>query len=135
VTEATATACLNRIARPDGTFAIVAMDQRNMLRRMYKAVGRVPEEAHIIGLKADIACALNPDASTMLVDPDMGAPAVARDEVLTSGLRLPGCSRAGGQELLAWFTFLSGEGRRRLDQCVEAIDGRARPWASVGTSR
>ena len=29
------------------------------------------------------------------------------------------------------YRFLADEGRRRLDACVEAIDGRARHWASA----
>lgn len=35
---------LDRIATPDGTFAIVAMDQRNTLRRMYVAAGLTPSQ-------------------------------------------------------------------------------------------
>lgn len=74
------------IARPDGTFAIVAMDQRNTLRRMFAAAGRTPDDADMTDLKADIARALSPSASAMLVDPDLGAPAVARE-----GVTAPGC--------------------------------------------
>lgn len=77
---------LDRIARPDGTFAIVAMDQRNTLRRMFTAVGRTPDDADMTDLKADIARALSPSASAMLVDPDLGAPACLRP-----GVMAPGC--------------------------------------------
>lgn len=66
-TRTTATG-LDRIARPDGTFAIVAMDQRNTLRRMFATVGRTPDDADMTDLKADIARALSPSASAMLVD-------------------------------------------------------------------
>lgn len=77
---------LDRIARPDGTFAIIAMDQRNTLRRMFTAAGRTPDDADMTDLKADIARALSPIASGMLVDPDLGAPAVRRP-----GVMAPGC--------------------------------------------
>ena len=40
-----ARAGLAAVAGPDGTLAIVAMDQRNTLRRMLTAVGRPPTRA------------------------------------------------------------------------------------------
>lgn len=76
---------LDRVARPDGTFAIVAMDQRNTLRRMVTAAGRTPDDALMTDLKADIARALSPSASAMLVDPDLGGPACRRPGVLAPG--------------------------------------------------
>jgi tagatose-1,6-bisphosphate aldolase len=85
-TDTAARTGLDRIARPDGTFAIIAMDQRNTLRRMFSAVGRTPDDADMTDLKADIARALSPSASGMLVDPDLGAPAVRRP-----GVMAPGC--------------------------------------------
>jgi len=39
MTQSTTTAGLAGIATPNDTFAIIAMDQRNTLKRMYAAVG------------------------------------------------------------------------------------------------
>jgi tagatose 1,6-diphosphate aldolase/sulfofructosephosphate aldolase len=35
-----------------------------------------------------------------------------------------------GPERLA---YLAGEGKRRLDECLAAIDGRARPWQEAAS--
>ncbi|HVV21991.1 MAG TPA: hypothetical protein VHF06_21330 [Pseudonocardiaceae bacterium] len=80
---------LDAIADADGVFAIVAMDQRNTLRRMYAAVGRpdVTDE-ELFTVKADVAAALTPLASGILLDPTYGVPAVTRAGALadTCGL-------------------------------------------------
>jgi tagatose-1,6-bisphosphate aldolase len=80
---------LDAIADADGVFAIVAMDQRNTLRRMYAAVGRpdVTDE-ELFAVKADVAAALTPLASGILLDPTYGVPAVTRAGALadTCGL-------------------------------------------------
>lgn len=83
--SATTAQGLDALARPDGTFAVVAMDQRNTLRRMFTAVGRTADDADLVDLKADIARGLSPSASAMLVDPDIGLPAVQRPGVLAEG--------------------------------------------------
>jgi tagatose-1,6-bisphosphate aldolase len=46
---------LQDIAGPDGTFAVVAIDQRNTLKRMYAAAGR-PDvtDDELISFKADV---------------------------------------------------------------------------------
>lgn len=67
---------LDAIARPDGTFAIVAMDQRNTLRRMLTAVERPTDSETIRSFKVDVTEALSPAASGLLLDPDFGVPAV-----------------------------------------------------------
>lgn len=73
------------IASPDGTFAVVAMDQRNTLKRMYAAVGvDDPADDELRAIKADVVTALAPAASAFLLDPTYGVPAldsldVARD--------------------------------------------------------
>lgn len=67
---------LGAIAGDDGTFAIVAMDQRNTLRRMFTAVGRPTENDELAAFKVDVTAALSGGASGMLLDPDFGVPAV-----------------------------------------------------------
>lgn len=65
------------IAAPDGTFAVVAMDQRNTLKRMYAAVGiEDPGTDELQGVKADVIRALSPLASAFLLDPTYGMPAL-----------------------------------------------------------
>lgn len=71
------TAGLRSIATDDDTLAIVAMDQRNTLRRMYHAVGvQQPTSEQMSGLKAAIITALRGSASAFLIDPTYGVPAV-----------------------------------------------------------
>jgi tagatose-1,6-bisphosphate aldolase len=67
---------LDAIAAENGTFAIIAMDQRNTLRRMFTAVGREGTDAELRGAKADVARALTPLASGLLSDPTYGVPAI-----------------------------------------------------------
>lgn len=64
------------IAGPDGIFAIIAMDQRNTLRRMFTAVGIDATDEDLRQSKADVARALSPTASGILFDPTYGVPAV-----------------------------------------------------------
>jgi tagatose-1,6-bisphosphate aldolase len=78
VTSHTSAAGLQDIAGPDGTFAVVAIDQRGTLRRMYAASGRPDAPAEeLIAFKADVLGALD-NASAVLVDPTFGVPALAR---------------------------------------------------------
>jgi tagatose-1,6-bisphosphate aldolase len=72
------------IAFEDGVFAIIAMDQRNTLRRMFKALDIDAGEEDIRAVKADVARALTPAASGMLLDPTYGVPAVTEAQVLAS---------------------------------------------------
>lgn len=72
------------IASKDGVFAIIAMDQRNTLRRMFEAVGIEPSEENLLTVKADVARALTPVASGMLLDPTYGVPAVTEAHALAS---------------------------------------------------
>lgn len=67
---------LDTIAGPDGVFSIVAMDQRNTLRRMFDAVGKTATDANMGAVKVDVVRALSPAASGVLLDPDFGVPAV-----------------------------------------------------------
>jgi tagatose 1,6-diphosphate aldolase/sulfofructosephosphate aldolase len=70
------TRSLADIATPDGIFSIIAMDQRNTLRRMFSAVGIDATDDDLIKAKSDVACALTPLASGILFDPTYGVPAV-----------------------------------------------------------
>jgi tagatose-1,6-bisphosphate aldolase len=75
----TRTTSLDDIATSDGTFAVVAMDQRNTLKRMYAAVGMdSAAESELRDIKADVVTALAPSASAFLLDPTYGVPALAQ---------------------------------------------------------
>lgn len=76
---------LDAIAGPDGTFAIVAMDQRNTLRRMLTVVERPTDPETIRAFKVDVTEALSPAASGILLDPDFGVPAVHEAGALAGG--------------------------------------------------
>jgi tagatose-1,6-bisphosphate aldolase len=70
---------LASIATPDGTLAIIAMDQRNTLKQMYAAVGIDDADAEeLTAIKADTIEALRGSASAFLLDPDYGVPALQR---------------------------------------------------------
>jgi tagatose-1,6-bisphosphate aldolase len=60
----------------DGVFSIIAMDQRNTLRRMFSAVGIEASDAELVTAKTDVARVLTPLASGILFDPTYGVPAV-----------------------------------------------------------
>ena len=79
---------LDDIATPDGVFAIIAMDQRNTLRRMFSAVGIEATDDDLLRSKADVARALSPLASGILFDPTYGVPAITGNDALaeTCGL-------------------------------------------------
>ena len=69
---------LHDIAGPEGTFGVVALDQRNTLKRMYAAAGQPdPADDELISFKADVLSAVD-NASAVLVDPGYGVPALAR---------------------------------------------------------
>jgi len=77
VSTAPTSASLGDIALDDGTFAVVAMDQRNTLKRMYAAVGNdSPTIEDLQGIKEDTIAALSPLASAFLLDPTYGVPAL-----------------------------------------------------------
>jgi tagatose-1,6-bisphosphate aldolase len=70
------TRSLADIATPDGVFSIIAMDQRNTLRRMFSAVGIDATDDDLVAAKTDVARALTPLASGILFDPTYGVPAI-----------------------------------------------------------
>jgi tagatose-1,6-bisphosphate aldolase len=82
------TRSLDDIAAEGGTFAIVAMDQRNTLRRMFTAIGREGTDRQLRDAKADVARVLTPLASGLLSDPTYGVPAITEADALapTCGL-------------------------------------------------
>lgn len=76
---ATTSKTLADIARDDNTFAIVAMDQRNTLKRMYRAAGVAdPDLDELIAIKTDTVAALRGTASAFLLDPTYGVPALSQ---------------------------------------------------------
>jgi len=100
---------LASIARPDGTLAIVAMDQRNTLRRMLTAVDRPTGPDELREFKVDVTAALSPAASAMLLDPEFGVPAVQ-----AAGAMAPSCATLVAVEPAERDTF-NGEPQSRRD--------------------
>ncbi|WP_243795209.1 hypothetical protein [Saccharopolyspora gloriosae] len=82
------TAALADIAQSDGTFAIVALDQRNTLRRMFTAANQPIDDDLLRSFKGDVVGGLSPSASGLLVDPDFGVPAAVTDGNLAPGAGL-----------------------------------------------
>ena len=76
------------IATPDGLFSIIAMDQRNTLRRMFSAVGIEATDEDLRQAKADVARALTPLASGILFDPTYGVPAITGNDALAESCGL-----------------------------------------------
>lgn len=78
-TTSTMPTSLDAIAASDGRFAVVAMDQRNTLKRMYTSRGiDDPTAEELTAIKADVVEALAPAASAFLLDPTYGVPALAQ---------------------------------------------------------
>ena len=63
-------AAVARIARPSGTFAMVAMDQRESLRTMLGEHGHEPTPERVERFKVAVATELAPHASGLLIDRD-----------------------------------------------------------------
>jgi sulfofructosephosphate aldolase len=61
---------LDAIARPTGTFAMVAMDQRESLRTMFRAHGHDASDRRVARFKQAVARELAPHASGFLIEPD-----------------------------------------------------------------
>jgi tagatose-1,6-bisphosphate aldolase len=102
------------IASKDGVFAIIAMDQRNTLRRMFKAVDIDASEEDIRAVKADVARALTPAASGMLLDPTYGVPAITEAHALA-----PDCGLLVAAEPSIRDSY-NGEPRTRRDPKLNA---------------
>ena len=61
---------LEALARPSGTFAMVAMDQRESLRTMLRAHGHDSGDERVRSFKTAVARELAPHASGFLIDRD-----------------------------------------------------------------
>ena len=72
------TGTLDDIATDTHLFSIIAMDQRNTLRRMFTAVGLDASDDDLRTAKADVARVLTPAATGLLSDPTYGVPAITQ---------------------------------------------------------
>jgi sulfofructosephosphate aldolase len=102
------------IAFDNGVFAIVAMDQRNTLRRMFKDVDIDAGDEDLRAAKVDVARALTPAASGILLDPTYGVPAVTESHALA-----PGCGLLVAAEPSIRDSY-NGEPRTRRDPELNA---------------
>ena len=102
------------IAFDNGVFAIIAMDQRNTLRRMFKDVDIDASEEDLRAAKVDVARALTPAASGILLDPTYGVPAVTESHALA-----PGCGLLVAAEPSIRDSY-NGEPRTRRDPELNA---------------
>ena len=75
---------LSSISNSDGIFSIVAMDQRNTLKKMFTAVGVTATDEDMFGAKIAVASALSKAASGILLDPTWGVPAVNENDILAT---------------------------------------------------
>ena len=82
MTYATQARTLDDIAADNHVFCIIAMDQRNTLRRMFTAVGLDATDDDLRVAKADVARVLTPAASGLLSDPTYGVPAITAAKAL-----------------------------------------------------
>jgi sulfofructosephosphate aldolase len=79
---------LDRLARPSGTFAMVAMDQRESLRTMLTEEGRPADDAALTAFKLEVAAVLAPLASAFLIDRHYAFADLVRDRPLPAGCGL-----------------------------------------------
>jgi tagatose-1,6-bisphosphate aldolase len=73
---------LDDIATGSHVFSIIAMDQRNTLRRMFTAAGLEAGDDDLRTAKADVARVLTPAATGLLSDPTYGVPAITQCRAL-----------------------------------------------------
>jgi tagatose-1,6-bisphosphate aldolase len=108
------TGTLDDIANDSHVFSIIAMDQRNTLRRMFTAVGLDASDDDLRTAKADVARVLTPAASGLLSDPTYGVPAITQAKALA-----PSCGllvAAEPSERRSW----EGEPRTHRDPALDA---------------
>ena len=84
--QRSATAGLATLARPDGAFAMLAIDQRESLRTLLLAAGHGGADADLSAFKVAVARELSPAASGMLVDRDYGL-----GPIMAAGAVAPTC--------------------------------------------
>jgi sulfofructosephosphate aldolase len=78
---------LDALARPSGTFLMVAMDQRESLRTMLKERGHDASDARLADFKVAVTRELSPHASALLVDSEYGW----FDRITSESLVAPDC--------------------------------------------
>ena len=105
---------LGDIAADNGVFSIIAMDQRNTLRRMFTAVGLDASDQDLRTAKADVARVLTPGASGILFDPTYGVPAV-----MEAGALAPNCGLLVAAEPSERQSY-NGEPRTHRDAALNA---------------
>jgi len=76
----------SRLADPNGTFAMVAVDQRDSLRKMLAISSESVHDDDMRSFKAEVARVLSPNATGLLVDVDYGL-----DAIVSSGGLAAGC--------------------------------------------
>lgn len=108
------TGTLDDIATDSHVFSIIAMDQRNTLRRMFTAVGLEASDDDLRTAKADVARVLTPAATGLLSDPTYGVPAIAQANALA-----PNCGLLIAAEPSERRTF-NGEPRTHRDPALNA---------------
>jgi tagatose-1,6-bisphosphate aldolase len=101
---------LDTLSDARGIFALAAMDHRDSLRVAFEAAGHpTPAPERIAELKATVARALAPHATGLLIDVELGAPAIALGAPGPCGIVVP--LEAQGYEDVATgrvTTFLPG---------------------------
>jgi tagatose-1,6-bisphosphate aldolase len=110
----TRTGTLDDIAPGSHVFSIIAMDQRNTLRRMFTAAGFDASDDDLRTAKADVARVLTPAASGLLSDPTYGVPAITQ-----AGALAPGCGLLVAAEPSERRTY-QGEPRTHRDPALDA---------------
>jgi len=110
----TRTGTLDDIAPGSQVFSIIAMDQRNTLRRMFTAVGLDASDDDLRTAKADVARVLTPAASGLLSDPTYGVPAITQ-----AGALAPACGLLVAAEPAERRTY-QGEPRTHRDPALDA---------------
>jgi tagatose-1,6-bisphosphate aldolase len=108
------TGTLDDIATDSHLFSIIAMDQRNTLRRMFTAVGLDASDQDLRTAKADVARVLTPAATGLLSDPTYGVPAIAEANALA-----PSCGLLIAAEPSERRSF-QGEPRTHRDPALNA---------------
>jgi sulfofructosephosphate aldolase len=82
------TPTLDSLARPSGTFAMVAMDQRESLRTMLAEEGHPSGDDALVAFKLKVAEVLGPLASAFLIDRHYAYTEIVRDRLLPDGCGL-----------------------------------------------
>lgn len=79
---------VSAIARPNGVFALVALDQRDTLRALFARAGRESTDEDLCRFKVSVARCLSGGASGLLVDPIFGLGPITRENAVAPGCGL-----------------------------------------------